>query len=165
MQRARTIREKALGLDHPELAWSHPCLRLFPGDDFVWILAIFFKTPVEFVQLHLGTAFRRDWKIVSSPEFDRQGKLVSGRMLLQLGNRLLDHVDQNTVQRAITQLEESVPVWGSIVFPPIQGRIEGFTMLLPAEKPAWNENSVDILASRGRIPQKRGRTILRFQRI
>jgi hypothetical protein len=25
-----------------------PCLRLFPGDDFVWILPIFFKPPVEF---------------------------------------------------------------------------------------------------------------------
>ena len=31
-----------------------PCLRLFPGDDFVWILPIFFKPPVEFVQLLLG---------------------------------------------------------------------------------------------------------------
>jgi hypothetical protein len=31
---------------------------------------------------------------------------------LQLGNRLLDHADQITVQRAITQLVESVPVWG-----------------------------------------------------
>jgi hypothetical protein len=38
---------------------------------------------------------------------------------LQLGNRLLDHVDQSTVQRAITQSGESVPVWagGSIVLP------------------------------------------------
>jgi hypothetical protein len=31
-----------------------PCLRLFPGNDFVWILTIFFKTPVEFAQLVLG---------------------------------------------------------------------------------------------------------------
>ncbi len=31
-----------------------PCLRLFPGDDFIGILAIFFKTPVEFIQLLLS---------------------------------------------------------------------------------------------------------------
>src|ERR1700681_4805797 len=31
-----------------------PCLRLFPGDNLIWILPIFFKTPVEFIQLLLG---------------------------------------------------------------------------------------------------------------
>jgi len=31
-----------------------PCLRLFPGDDFIGILAIFFKALIEFVQLLLS---------------------------------------------------------------------------------------------------------------
>jgi hypothetical protein len=31
-----------------------PCLRIFPGDDFIRILPIFFKTPIEFVQLLLS---------------------------------------------------------------------------------------------------------------
>jgi hypothetical protein len=31
--------------------------RLFPSDDFVWILPIFFKTPVKFVQLLLGDGY------------------------------------------------------------------------------------------------------------
>jgi hypothetical protein len=41
------------------LIGNDPCLRLFPSDDFIWILAIFFKTPVDFVQLLL-----RDWDFV-----------------------------------------------------------------------------------------------------
>jgi hypothetical protein len=31
-----------------------PCFRIFPGDDFIRILPIFFETPIEFVQLLLS---------------------------------------------------------------------------------------------------------------
>ena len=31
-----------------------PCLGLFPGDDLIGIVTVFFKTPIEFVQLLLG---------------------------------------------------------------------------------------------------------------
>jgi hypothetical protein len=85
-----------------------PCLRIFPGDDFIRILPIFFKTPIEFVQLLLSDGNFVGIGRYLVPELDRQSKLVGGRKLLQLGNLLLDHVDQSTVQRAITQLGESV---------------------------------------------------------
>jgi hypothetical protein len=45
------------------------------------------------------------------PKLDRQSKLVGGRKLLQLGNLLLDHVDQSNVQRTITQFGGKRPLW------------------------------------------------------
>jgi hypothetical protein len=33
---------------------KNPCLRIFPGDDFIRIFPIFFKTSIKFVQLLLG---------------------------------------------------------------------------------------------------------------
>ena len=78
---------------------------------------------------------------MTRPRADRQRQTCQrSEAFRQLGNRLLDHVDQNTVQRATTQSVESLPAWAGLYrVSPVQGPEGKVHEAIARDIPAWNE--------------------------
>ena len=117
----------------------------FVKDDFVWILAIFFKTPVEFVQLLLGDGHSSGSEDNSSQSSTAKANLSAVESFCSSGIVSLIMPTRLPYSGPSRNWWKASRSGDSIVFPPIQGRMERFKKPLPAKCRIERKILVDIL--------------------